>query len=194
MISRSTSLLGIATVVSEACRRNGIEVVLSGGACVSIYTRNAYESYDLDFVLSADADRRRVGPVLEKLGFCRDGRHFRHPDTAYIVEFLSPPLSVGDEPVGRVGQLRSGKRVLKLLSPTDCVKDRLAAFYHWSDRPSLEQAILVCRDCEVDLREVRRWSLHEEMEGKYEVFKRELRKSRKRELPGIIQSGRLYRV
>ena len=30
---------------------------------------------------------------------------------------------------------------LGLLSPTDCVKDRLAAFYHWKDQQSLEPAI-----------------------------------------------------
>ena len=27
------------------------------------------------------------------------------------------------------------------LTPTDAVKDRLAAFFHWSDRQSLEQAL-----------------------------------------------------
>jgi hypothetical protein len=28
----------------------GIDVTLSGGACVSIYTHNAYQSYGLDFI------------------------------------------------------------------------------------------------------------------------------------------------
>jgi hypothetical protein len=178
MIGPGTPLPSLAAIVSEACRKNGIEIVLSGGACVSIYTRNRYESFDLDFVLAVESDRRKVGPALEELGFRRDGRHFRHPRTAYIVEFLSPPLSVGNEPVREVREIRREKRTLKLLSPTDCVKDRLAAFYHWNDRPSLDQALLVCRDNDADLREVRRWSLAEGMKEKYAVFRAELKKKR----------------
>jgi hypothetical protein len=129
-------------------------------------------------VLAVESDRRKVGPVLERLGFRRDGRHFRHPRTPYIVEFLNPPLSVGDEPVREVREIRRGKRTLKLLSPTDCVKDRLAAFYHWNDRPSLEQALLVGRGNDIDLREVGRWSRAEGMKEKYAVFRAELEKMR----------------
>jgi hypothetical protein len=172
---RNRPLTDLAAVVCDALRRAGVEVVLSGGACVSIYTKNAYESYDLDFVLSSHDDRKTAGPVLEALGFRKDGRHYRHPDTPYIVEFLSPPLSVGGEPVGDIRTLRRGRHVLKLLSPTDCIKDRLAAFYHWNDQPSLRQALLVARDAEFDRAEVKRWSHAEGMDEKYAVFGRALR-------------------
>lgn len=175
MIGKGILLADLGAVICAACAKDGIDIVLSGGACVSIYTRNKYESFDLDFVLPSHADRKRVGPILEALGFRKDGRHYRHPDTPYIVEFLAPPLSVGGEPVGEVREIRRGGRTLKLLSPTDCVKDRLAAYYHWNDQPSLRQAVLVCRDAEVDLDEVRRWSRHEGMEEKLASFERELR-------------------
>ena len=33
-----------------------------------------------------------------------------------------------------------------MISVTDSVKDRLAAFYHWKDQQSLEQAVLIARD------------------------------------------------
>ena len=29
------------------------------------------------------------------------------------------------------------------MTPTDSVKDRLAAYYHWNDQQALEQAIMV---------------------------------------------------
>lgn len=114
---------------------------------------------------------------MEALGFKKDGRHFRHPDSPYIVEFLSPPLSVGEEPVREIHEIRRGRLILKLLSPTDCVKDRLAAFYHWNDRPSLNQAVLVCKNAKIDLHEVRRWSINEGMKGKFELFKKILAKA-----------------
>lgn len=180
MIRPGTSLPELAALISSTCRGNGVEVVLSGGACVSIYTRNRYESYDLDFVLAAEADRKKAGPALEAMGFRRDGRHYRHPASPYIVEFLAPPLSVGEEPVQCVAEIRRAGRTLRLLSPTDCVKDRLAAFYHWNDQPSLEQAVMVCRDVAVDLREVRRWSIKEGMAGKHKLFRTALTAARRK--------------
>ena len=179
MIRKGIPLADLAALVADECRKSGIEIVLSGGACVSIYTKNKYESFDLDFVLQSQADRKRIGPVLEALGFRKEGRHYRHPKTPYIVEFLSPPLSVGEEPVREIRDLRRGSRTLKLLSATDCVKDRLAAFYHWDDKPSLAQAVLVCRDAQVDLHEVRRWSIHEGMKDKFQDFQKALRAAEK---------------
>jgi len=61
---------------------------------------------------------------------------------------------------------------LRIISPTDCVKDRLAAYYHWGDRQSLEQAVLVAKNNEIDLHELERWS---EAEGRLSAF-REIRK------------------
>jgi hypothetical protein len=179
VIKNGILLADLAAIVCDACAKSGIEIVLSGGACVSLYTRNKYESFDLDFVLLSQADRKRIGPVLEALGFRKEGRHYRHPKTPYIVEFLSPPLSVGEEPVREIRDLRRGSRTLKLLSATDCVKDRLAAFYHWGDKPSLAQAVLVCRDAQVDLYEVRRWSIHEGMKDKFQDFQKALRAAEK---------------
>lgn len=178
-IGKNLALPRLAAIVCDACLRNAVEVVLSGGACVSIFTQNRYASYDLDFVLRAPVARRKIREIMGELGFFEDGRHFRHPLSPYMVEFLQPPLSVGSEPVGAVQEIRQGRLILRLLSPTDCVKDRLAAFYHWNDRPSLEQAILVCRDRDVDLREVRRWSLHEGMEERYAIFRNELKRTGK---------------
>lgn len=174
MIREGLPLPEFAALVCDACRKGGVDVVLSGGACVSIYTRNRYESFDLDFVLASQADRAKARSVMEGLGFRRDGRHYRSGTTPYIVEFLSPPLSVGTEPVREVHEIRRGEAVLRLLSPTDCVKDRLAAYYHWNDVPSLDQAILVCADNAVDLKEVRRWSKKEGMAEKYRKFEKAL--------------------
>jgi len=175
----SPPLPDLAALVCDACLKNAIDVVLSGGACVSIYTENRYASYDLDFVLRSPVPRKKIKTTMEELGYQEDGRHFRHPGSPYIVEFLMPPLSVGGEPVREVQEIRKGKRVLRLLSPTDCVKDRLADYFHWNDRPSLEQAILVCSAQDVDLREVRRWSLREGMKDKYAAFRKRLVESLK---------------
>lgn len=164
------SINDFAIYISDYLRKKGIDTVLSGGACVCIYTHNKYLSNDLDFVLLSYEDRKKTKPVLEKIGFQTEGRHFKHEDIPYLIEFLSPPLSVGAEPVKEISKIKKGKMELRLLSPTDCVKDRLAAFYHWNDRQSLDQAILVCRDNPVNLKEIERWSKSEDMEKKFVIF------------------------
>ena len=74
-----------------------------------------------------------------------------------------------------ISEIIKEDKVLKLLSPTDCVKDRLAAYYFWNDRQSLDQAILVCENNPVNLNEVRLWSKNENMEDKFRLFQSRLR-------------------
>lgn len=68
-ISETTSLLELATIISEALDEAGITAVLSGGAAVSIYTSNKYQSKDLDFVTSAEF--AKLVEILEPFGFTR---------------------------------------------------------------------------------------------------------------------------
>lgn len=172
---KDISLKDLAIYVSDYLSKHGIDTALSGGACVTIYTHNKFISNDLDFVLISTKKQKEIKSLLEKIGFHAEGRHFKHKDTEFFLEFIPPPLSVGEEPVKEISEIRKGNRTLKLLSPTDCVKDRLTAYYYWNDRQSLEQAILVCADNSIDLREVERWSKNEGMTAKFDIFKRQLK-------------------
>ncbi len=173
---KNIPLKALAIFVSDHLTKNGIEAVLTGGACVSIYTDNTYISSDLDFVLLSYEKQDKIIKIMEKEGFFLKDRHFEHRDTSFFIEFLSPPASIGDEPVKKISVIEEEGRRLKLLSPTDCVKDRLAAFYHWNDRQSLEQALLVCKNNPVDLREIERWSRKELMTEKFHIFKTQMSK------------------
>lgn len=53
-INENTSIEEIGALVCQKLREAGIETFLSGGAVVTIYTHNQYESYDLDFVSYGD--------------------------------------------------------------------------------------------------------------------------------------------
>jgi hypothetical protein len=168
------SLGELAAFVSTRLREHGIEAVLSGGACVSIYTDNRYVSHDLDFVENAPTERKRMAEALVEIGFFEKDRYFKHPDTDFIVEFPAGPLAVGSEPVGQIEEREYSTGRLSLLSPTDCVKDRLAAYYHWSDPQCLEQALLVTEAESVDLREIRRWSKAENKAAEFERIRKRL--------------------
>lgn len=64
----------------------------------------------------------------------------------------------------------------QVLTPTQCVMDRLAAFYHWRDRQALDQAVAVTASQEVDLDAARRWSVAEAHGEHYEEFLRAVRR------------------
>ena len=46
---------------------------------------------------------------------------------------------------------------LKLLSPTDCVRDRLAGFIHFANRDYMDQAVLVATAHPIAWDRVERW-------------------------------------
>ena len=171
---KKASLRDLAIFVSNYLAENQIETILTGGACVSIYTRNKYLSLDLDFVLISDTRHEQLKALLKEIGFRQCGRHFRHRETQFFVEFLPPPASVGEESIGRAAEIKKGAKTLRLLSPTDCVKDRLAAFYHWDDRQSLEQALLVARHNPIDVKDIERWSKVEGKETQFRIFMKRL--------------------
>lgn len=170
----------VAAFVCSQLRSKGIEAVLSGGGCVSIYTTNRYQSYDLDFV-PAVANRRRIRVALLEIGFKEEHRYFKHAATKFWVEFPPGPLAIGDEPVKEVVQREFPTGRLYLISPTDCVKDRLAGYYHWEDRQCLEQALLVAECNSIDLEEVARWSTHERKEDDFSRILPRLRETQRRQ-------------
>ena len=172
---KDMSLKELAFYVADHLHKNEIEAVLTGGACVSIYSDNEYLSYDLDFVIQGHRSKIKIRDVLAEIEFFEKGQSFYHKDTDYFIEFVPAPLAVGSEPVKGISELKTGHSNLKLLSPTECVKDRLAAFYHWNDPQSLEQALLVAKKQKIDLEEIERWSKNEMMEGKFAEFRKLLK-------------------
>jgi hypothetical protein len=162
---KNIDIKSLAVLVSAELKKNGVDAVLVGGACVSIYSHNKYESADLDYI--SHAELKELERIMEGIGFHKkSGRHFEHNECPLFVEFPPPPVAIGKEiPVTKFNRLKT----VTLLTPTDCVKDRLAAYYHWNDPQSLEQAVMVARAQEVDMNDIKKWS---GKEGAVEKFKR----------------------
>ena len=158
----------LGAFVQTHLRAEKIELVLSGGAAVSIYSGNRFVSLDLDLVNIYSIRQRVIRDLMLKIGFLEEGRHFTHPNTQFLVEFLPGPLAIGEEPIKQIDEIQYSTGTLRIISPTDCVKDRLAAYYHWGDRQCLRQAIWVSQGNKIDLEEVRRWSLVEDQLDEFE--------------------------
>jgi hypothetical protein len=168
------SMVGLASFVCKELSKHNIEVVLSGGSCVEIYSRGDYTSNDIDLINRYNERFFKIKRVMESLGFYEDGKYFVHKDTSFFIEFPSGPLGVGDQDVQKLEQIRTKYGTLKLLTATDCIKDRLAAFYHWNDNQSLQQAIWVAKKNEVDIKEIKQWSKNESSLDKFKIFEENL--------------------
>ncbi len=172
VIRRTMTREEVAALVCTTLERHGIQAVLSGGSVVSIYSDNQHESYDLDFV--AIGLGRSAVVAMSELGFKADGRHWVHPDTPFWVEFPAGPVQIGEMLVTRFAERTNRFGTLRLLHPTDCVMDRLAAYFHWNDTESLEQALLVARSQPIELDRVAAWSDAEGGSAKFAEFARRL--------------------
>jgi hypothetical protein len=164
-ITPNSTLLDVAVIVSSSLERAGIAATLSGGAAVSIYTDNEYQSKDLDFVTAAmGAD---ISPVLVELGFVHTGvprmSQFSHTLTEWYVEFPPTPISFGHLHVTheQCATIELPAGILRIVTPTQSVMDRLAAAFAWNDAQSREQAILVAANQQIDWAELRTWFANE---------------------------------
>jgi hypothetical protein len=158
---KSMTQAELAAYVQSHLRQSGIEVILSGGAAVGVFSENEYVSRDIDFVNASFAERKHIEEAMHKIGFSPVGRHFEHPDSVHIIEFPPGPLSIGNAMIKEIFELEFDTGVLQVISPTDCTKDRLAHYYHWGDRQCLKQAILVAKHHQINLAEIEEWSRNE---------------------------------
>ena len=159
----------LAAIISEHLQKNGIEAVLVGGACVSIYSDNKYISYDIDLITSSSI--KIIVPVLEQLGFKNTGgRLFENPKCKFLIDFIAPPVSIGDAPVSEFNYINTRFGTICLLTTTDCVKDRLAAYFFWNDLQSLDQAVMVAKINKINIQDIKKWAEKQGELKKYNIF------------------------
>jgi len=160
-IAHDTSMLEIATLVSEALEAAGVSAVLGGGGAVSQYSDNEYMTTDLDFIT---VERNRViAPIVAQLGFTLEGKDFQHPKSRYFLEFPPGPISFGDRYIdsSETTSIETAFGKLRIITPTQCVLDRLAWFIHGRDRQARDQAIMVARRQKIDWDDVHTWARNE---------------------------------
>lgn len=164
----------IASFICSELLKVDIPTTLSGGFCVEVYSFGEYTSMDIDLVDQSLFKHNQIKKKMAALGFKQEGKNFRHPDMSYTVEFPSSPLAIGEEIIQEedIAEIETEYGVLRILSPTDCVKDRLAAFYFWKDERALEQSLLVAQRQkeDIDIENIRKWSLKEGEIEKFKIF------------------------
>ena len=165
--------------VASHLAKNGIDTILVGGAVVAVYTQGAYRSGDLDLVLLTYLNDK-LPRVMKEVGFeVTRGRHYQHPKCKHlIIDFASGPPGLGEDHEITPAEVKAGGQTIKIYSPTDCIRDRLASFIHFNARDCLDQAVLVAQKCPFDRSKVKKWCLAEGSPDAFEEFEAALKAGR----------------
>ncbi|WP_372655447.1 hypothetical protein [Halobacteriovorax sp.] len=175
---RNCSELELWHYVAVHLKKHDIDTVLVGGAVVSIYTNGAYKSGDLDFV-KLDLFTTGLEKAMKEIGFEKKGtRHYIHKDCKHLfVEFPGgPPVGIREDNSITPDEVEVDGQIIKIYSPTDCVKDRLASYIHFKAQECLDQAVMVAKKHPVRFEEIKKWCLGEKGESQWEDFIEKLKK------------------
>jgi hypothetical protein len=163
--------------VATHLSKNGIDTILVGGAVVAIYTEGAYRSGDLDFVLLTYLNEK-LPEVMKDIGFTvSTSRHYSHPEcTSLIIDFASGPPGIGEDLRIKPAEVKSDGQVIKIYSPTDCIRDRLASYIHFKAAECLAQAVMVAKKYPFDYSKVKKWCQAEGSPKSFEEFENLVRR------------------
>jgi hypothetical protein len=170
VISASSTLTDVAFAVCTALAEKGFVAVLTGGSAATYYAPEAYQSDDLDFVLTFNGTDGEE--ALMALGYRRKGDFYVHRSSHFPLEFPPGPLAIGEDLVSKWSTVRRRKEVLHVLTPQDSCRDRLASYLFWNDLSGLEQALAVhlAHPDEVELRDLKAWCRREGQSKKFELY------------------------
>jgi hypothetical protein len=164
--------------VASHLSKNGVDTLLVGGAVVAIYSEGAYKSGDLDFV-QITFFNRKLPALMKEIGFeVRESRHYSHPKCKHlIIDFVSGPPGIGEDTQIIPAEMKVNGAVIKLYSPTDCIRDRLASYIHFKAPEGLDQAVLVAQKQPFDRAKVKQWCKEEGAPQAFLDFEENLKKS-----------------
>lgn len=183
----NTPIVELAAIVANHLQQHGIRVVLVGGLAVEIYSENLYLTKDIDMVNTSYDASEPLKTAMAELGFFKQGRVFVNESTQICVEFPSAPLAIGDQIIEETTVAHSEKGDIPILLATDVIKDRLLAYFHWQDRPSLVQALAVMINHLITPDELKAFCETEGEPEQYEVIARLHETANKQQLSSMLE-------
>ncbi len=150
--------------------RRDIKTILVGGAVVSIYTDGLYKSGDID-ILTFEDSFNQLDQAMGEIGFKKTGMHYRNSACPqFYIQSVSGPLGIGDDLNIVPRSIEVDGQTLRLLTPTDCIRDRLAAYIFDRVRSLFDQAVLVARQHPFEDGKIRKWLKSENRSDLFEEF------------------------
>jgi hypothetical protein len=163
----AASINRVFRLCSSRNRETGLHGALTLSVCLLLFI-HCMEWWNIGMM-----GRKKTGNLqrdqLCEWGTARNVEKGKSLSVEFIKSVLLFILGVCEEPVHQVDKIATSTGVMRIISPTDCVNDRLAWHCHGNDTECLEQVVLAAQDNDIDMEEVKRWSF---AEGKGPLFER----------------------
>ena len=154
-----------AAFVCTKLKEKNIDVVLSGGSCMEIYTKSNFSSLDIDFIPNPTVTSKQIENTMLELGFKKtESRYYKYHNNPNYIEFPTGPVSLGNDLTKKFAELKTHVGTLTLLTPTDCIKDRLCALVYHGGEECFNQAIAVAHLNIIDKKNLIDWARKENNE------------------------------
>lgn len=161
--------MAVLAVVTEALAAAGVRPVVVGGLAVELYTAGGYSTSDIDMVTPYTS---KVNPIMESLGFVREGRHWLHAEIDVFIEMPEPPLAGSADKI--VAMSVQGLPVY-VIGVEDLIMDRLRAFEHWKSKDDGRWAtqLIAFQSDRIDWAYLRKQVTEEGLDDAFERMKQE---------------------
>jgi hypothetical protein len=166
-----------AAYVCTKLKEKNIDVVLSGGSCMEIYTKSNFSSLDIDFIPNPSVTSKQIEETMLELGFEKTkSRYYKYHNNPNYIKFPTVPVSLGNDLTKEFAQLKTHVGTLMLLTPTDCIKDRLCALVYHGGEECFNQAMAVAHLNIINKENLINWAKNEndEMLGKVNILLEDL--------------------
>ena len=86
-----------------------------------------------------------------------------------------PPVGIGEDYNIKPREVEFDGTIIKIYSPTDCVKDRLASYIYYKHQESFNQAVMVAQAQDVNFSSIKKWCKGEGADWAFEEFEKKLK-------------------
>ena len=137
-----------------------------------VYAPDAKASFDQDYIAWFADRKNEFDRALEEIGFRRKVRVYTSSATLISLEFPDDQILIGNDFLRfeDCARLERNDLSLRLLTPTDCVRDRLCGFFYYNDIGNLNTAVAVAKAKNVEPEGIRQWAEREGQAAKFERF------------------------
>jgi len=152
----------------------GTKAVLVGGSAAAVYAPESLRSRDADFILTFVAGNVETEDTLRTIGYRRAGRIFAHESQLVTLDFPDDVIYIGEEWITAYDTIERGSFKLNIITPYDCIRDRLLSYFAWSDRSALLAAVEVARRQAFDAVALQTWANAQNESARYAEFLRRI--------------------
>jgi len=158
-------------ILTKYLKREKIKPIVVGGHAVEFYTGGYYSTFDIDII--ADG-YNKIGNILEKWGFKKEGRHWYNEKLQIAIEIPSNFLE--PKSYNYITEIKIDNLNVYMIGIEDIIVDRLNAYKWWNSRSDREWAkkLLKIRKEEIDFEYLNKKVKKEKIEDVFNEVLREI--------------------